>query len=358
MSMWEKPESDILIYTPFMGRVLLGTPLVEDNPRRTPTLATDGRTIWFNREFCEARNEAQRCGLWVHECLHILLGHNVRRGAREQSKWNRACDYEVNQYVLAAGYALPPSCLYDPKYDGMDAETIYELLPDDPCYCGCAVMDMTGENGRPLTPEEMKAVRESVEKLQAASRWGNMPDVLERALERAIRPRYTAADRIAQWLDPLLIEAEDWTRPHRDYPDEYLPSRQIERRGHIAVAIDTSGSINDSQLKQFVDECGGVLERAGRITVIYADAAVASVVECTSLSDLELAKPKGGGGTDFCPALARAASLEDVAGCVYLTDGAGTFPASCAVPVLWVLTTDCAVPFGARAVLRGESDNA
>jgi len=60
----------------------------------------------------------------------------------------------------------------------------------------------------------------------------------------------------------------------------------------------------------------------------------------SSLRDIP--RPKGGGGTDFCPffdAALEAWSRDQEAVCVYLTDGYGSFPSEAPqLPVLWVIT--------------------
>ena len=50
---------------------------------------------------------------------------------RAHKKWNYAADFAINLEIKDMGYALPSQVLYDTKYREMNAEQIYDLLPDD-----------------------------------------------------------------------------------------------------------------------------------------------------------------------------------------------------------------------------------
>ena len=103
---------------------------------------------------------------------------------------------------------------------------------------------------------------------------------------------------------------------------------------------------------KFGGEVLGILRAYPHLTGVlyYADAALHGPF---MLSD-PLPPPVGGGGTDFRPffeAVDQAASPFGDGVCVYLTDGAGTFPAEPPpLPVLWVVTPGgrdlAAFPFG------------
>ena len=98
-------------------------------------------------------------------------------------------------------------------------------------------------------------------------------------------------------------------------------------------------------------ECRAILDLAGvTAIVISADAAVSQVLQPGEPFPIEL---KGGGGTNFAPALKEAENHEPN-GIVYFTDGDGTFPKSCLYPVLWALTKPHAVPFGEKILLEGD----
>jgi predicted metal-dependent peptidase len=113
--------------------------------------------------------------------------------------------------------------------------------------------------------------------------------------------------------------------------------------GPLAVVIDTSGSCDDTLVAQFGGELRGIFDdlSPARLTVLYADSRVAGR-EVFLPGDFVTLDPVGGGGTDFCPALAELEDEDDPpVAVVYLTDLYGTYPnAEPPFPVLWATTTN------------------
>ena len=106
--------------------------MVEDNSQ--PTFCTDGETLWVNTEFSKKYSPKVIRTIHVHEVLHCLLQHPMRRGDREHDLFNQACDYAINllimQYSGENGYyfELPPGALFNYQYKNKAAEEIYDLL--------------------------------------------------------------------------------------------------------------------------------------------------------------------------------------------------------------------------------------
>lgn len=90
--------------------------------------------MWYAKEFIASLSDpGERIGFLCHEAMHLAMGHPYpwRRGRRKPFRWNAACDYVVNSILVEAKIQLPPHALYDPKFKGMTAEQVYELLPED-----------------------------------------------------------------------------------------------------------------------------------------------------------------------------------------------------------------------------------
>ncbi|WP_348252684.1 VWA-like domain-containing protein [Trichocoleus desertorum] len=111
----------------------------------------------------------------------------------------------------------------------------------------------------------------------------------------------------------------------------------------VFVAVDTSGSIDQRQLRLFLSEVQGILGTYPHLQcdLYYADAEIYGPYVLDP--DVELPAPKGGGGTSFVPFFQQVAEQWDgmtMGVCIYLTDGYGQFPtdAPCS-PVLWVVTS-------------------
>lgn len=317
----EKLKTDVLLYSPFLARVLLSLPLEATD--MVPTAGTDGRKIYYNEKYMDGLTHGEACGVLVHECLHVLLGHHVRAGHRKHERWNIAADYELNPYVLEAGYQLPKGVLLPPpEFEDKDAEYIYERLPKN---CGGPWDKVTA------SPGDAQALKDEWKKIVAATSWGNAPARIRRAMSEAVTPKRTVADVLAARLAKTLdFDSETWAPPSRRWTG--LPSYEDKADGYVVFCIDTSGSMDENDVRQCVSQALGVAALS-RLDVVWADAAVAGIVEnVTSLRDIS--EPKGGGGTDFRPALAEAHKRQpDVV--VYMTDGEGTY-GDAVENVVWV----------------------
>jgi len=112
-----------------MASMLLRHKFVELSPEECPTMATDGKRIFYNSEFVLAVTEIQVMGVMVHEGLHVVWEHPLRRGNRHFKVWNYATDYAINGFmVYEMGFDLPEGGLWDEQYRGMSAEAIYREL--------------------------------------------------------------------------------------------------------------------------------------------------------------------------------------------------------------------------------------
>ena len=114
---------------PGYAAIVFGLPFVETT--RTPTMATDGRSIFYNREFVRTSTDSELLAVLFHEGLHVSLGHHLRRGSIDPKTWNVAADYAINLIVRRAGLTLPKGALLDDKYRDLTAEQIARLLKQE-----------------------------------------------------------------------------------------------------------------------------------------------------------------------------------------------------------------------------------
>lgn len=94
-------------------------------------------------------------------------------------------------------------------------------------------------------------------------------------------------------------------RLNRRQPENYKIAGELpDRKRHIVVVIDTSGSMSDETLSQVMSELYSVLQKLGNLafTIIECDAEVQRVYDVTNLRDLKF-NLTGRGGTEFSPAI-------------------------------------------------------
>jgi len=118
-----KARGELILTQTFYG-VLVGQ--VEPKPSRAfPTMATDGKTHYYNPDFVNSLPQVELLGVQAHESEHDARRHHTRRGGRDPVEWNISTDYAINIDLVDAGFKLPKGALVDPKYRGMSAEDIY-----------------------------------------------------------------------------------------------------------------------------------------------------------------------------------------------------------------------------------------
>jgi predicted metal-dependent peptidase len=310
------------------------------------TAATDGRDIFWNREFLARLTPAEVDGVLLHEILHAALLHIPRRGPRDPLLWNIACDIVVNGIVDGAHLTLPKGAVRKKEWEKLAVEEVYALLDKNavqitlPENWADLLEPGTGEH-EALTAHWKQAIAQA-KTLTEAMRQGKLPAGLDRELGGLEPARLNWRSYLWRYLvrTPTDFSELDRRLIYRGLYVETLQSDFVR----VFVCIDTSGSIGLAELKLFVGELLGILSAYPHIQadLWWADADVYGPHHLESVGD-EIPRPKGGGGTDFCPffkAVEKKVAEEGIpdALCVYLTDGFGTFPdPPPALSTLWVV---------------------
>jgi predicted metal-dependent peptidase len=136
------------------------------------------------------------------------------------------------------------------------------------------------------------------------------------------------------------------------YPS--LRSAQI----NVTVVLDTSGSMTDEELQEFVSEIDAIkAQMRARIVLHACDAQLAVDGPWLYEPWEELALPRefvGGGGTRFTPVFEWLEAQDQSPDLlIYFTDADGEFPAGEPLfPVLWLVKGKQQTPWGQRIQLN------
>lgn len=144
-------------------------------------------------------------------------------------------------------------------------------------------------------------------------------------------------------------EESTFRRRNRRYGLLY-PGRRVKVKSVIAVPVDTSGSVSDKALRQFLSEIEAIAEAGVDVIVIECDSVISNVYK---FEPGKIPQVKGRGGTSFEPAFKLVESEEFIAeygeidGLIYLTDGGdyGELVEEPNFPVLWALLPHCSVRY-------------
>jgi len=324
----------LLLKAPFFGN--LATRLQLTNADEwCPTAATDGRKFYYNSEFIKSLPAKQVEFLVGHEVLHAVYDHMGRRGDRDPRLWNIADDYCVNQDLIdqRIGDFIPVG-LHDDKYQGWSAEEVYddlyknaEKINIDDLVDRLIDEHLDGEGdgqdgegddkegddkskGRPkISEEEKKQIREEMKEavLQAAQASGadKLPSGVRRLINNLTNPQLNWRELIQQQIQSQVKSDYSWMRPSRRgwHVDSVLPGSDLAESIDVCIAIDTSGSMGDDQLKDLLSEVKGIMESYDdfKLRVWTFDTEVYGMQEFTpdNAEDIVNYEMKGGGGTDF-----------------------------------------------------------
>jgi len=354
------------------------------------TAATDGRNFYYNSRFIKMLRPKEIEFLFGHEVLHCVYDHFGRRGERDPQLFNIANDFCVNADLIKhhVGEKITTvPCLYDPKYDGMSSEEIYDILYEkaDKIDIGKLLDQMIDEHldgegdsdgdcdgedgkgkGRPkLTAEERQAIKDEIKEAMLAAAAtvdgaGNLPAGVKRLIQELTEPQMNWRELLRMQLESTIKSDYTWMRASRKgwHMDAVMPGMKLDPMIDIAVALDASGSISETMLKDFLGEIQGIMESfpAYRIHVVTFDTEAYNPVQYDSenLDDICDYEIKGGGGTDFdCIFNYLKANEIEPKRLVVFTDGYpfGSWGDENYADTVWILhgTTTIVPPWGQHA---------
>lgn len=339
---------------PYLASALYALTVVASHS--VPTMGVDRHwRTYVSPAFVDATPVAELAGVWLHEVAHLLRDHHGRADLlpaaeqRDRRRVNVAQDCEINDDLLSDGLALPAGRM-EPGHFGLREGQVFEAylphLPASPPELDCG----SGAHGIPgpwelggatgparLGPVEAEALRRhTAEAMRAHQRArGTLPAGWQRWAQEVLEPRVDwrralsgAVREAAAWAGGAI----DYTyrRPSRRTPalrGVVLPSlrRPLPR---VAIVVDTSGSMGETELAAALGEVTGVLREVGvrgnRVGVLACDADVHTVARVTNAEQITLA---GGGGTDMRVGIEAALAMPDRPSVVIvLTDGFTPWP--------------------------------
>lgn len=352
--------------SPFFGTLCyFAQTIVTD---RVPTAATDGKNLFFNPRYIADLSERELDGLLLHELLHAALQHVSRRRERDDVLWNVAADIVVNGIVAQQdGIVLPPHPVREEDLEDHAVEEVYVLLSNEPAYqhlrdLADAWRDLlkppqgaAGGTGIDLERHWRQALRQAgAMQRRSGNGHGSLPDGMERHMGDVLEPQMDWRALLWRYLvrAPFDFDRLDRRFVHRKLYLEALDADTLD----VAICIDTSGSISEQVLDQFLGEVRGILRSYPHLQarLYYADADLYGPFPVTTE---EIPTPVGGGGTSFIPFFetiddAPTDLVKPTPVLVYLTDGYGAFPSERPpqADVIWVVTPGGlqseAFPFG------------
>ena len=324
-----KARVKLLLHHPFFGNLATRLKIV-DASDRIPTAAVDGRNLFYNDEFVSKLSDGELIFLIAHEVMHCVYEHMLRRGEREPQVWNMAADYVINNGLIRdriGDVIKVVPILADRQYDGMTTDEVYDKLMENAVTIKMTLdthLDLEGEGagdsedgegdgksgiGKKLTEEERKALRDElkdavIQAAQAAGA-GNLPTGVDRIVKNITDPKMPWQELCRIQLTSMIKNDYSFTRPSRKswHTGAVLPGMLPAEEVDVCIAIDTSGSISNDMVKDFLGEIQGIMGTfdSWNIKIWCFDTQVYAERDFSSDAGDDIAdyEPQGGGGTMF-----------------------------------------------------------
>ena len=366
-----KISKELMLREPYYGffLIMLNKMWRKDLPTAGVSKNGINYQLAINEEFWTSLSEKHQMGLLKHELLHIAFGHLVSFGSfRNKKLANVAMDMEINQYI-DPDY-LPDGGIDINNYEDLNLDRkagcryYYDKLQqlkdekDKDGTCGNEEMDKlldcidngdvpdhsTWEEFDDLSEAEKKLIEKQLQKVlsdakeQTIKKRGNVPGEIEGVIiiEEIVKPKFDWRSYVRRFsgTSTKVFTKKIRRKENRRYDEN--PGLKIKMKQHMLLAIDTSGSVSDTELNEFMNEIHHIYKAGVDITIVQCDTSINSIEEYKGKNELNV---KGRGGTEFDPVLDYYnANQKKYTSLVYFTDGECYTSVKPKGRILWVLS--------------------
>ena len=366
-----KISKDLMLKEPYYGffLIMLNKVWRKDLPTAGVSKQNINYQLAINEEFWTGLSDDHKMGLLKHELLHIAFGHLVSFSSFSNKKLaNVAMDMEINQYIedswLPEGgikledYAdlkldKKAGCRYyydqllrlqdEKDKNGTTGNDAMDKLLDN-VASGDIPDHSTWEEFDDMTDAEKKLIEKQVQKIlqdakeQTVKKRGNVPGEIDGliVIEEITKPKFDWRGYIRRFtgVSTKVFTKKIRRKENRRYEDN--PGLKIKMRQHMLLAIDTSGSVSDTELAEFMNEIHHIYKAGVDITIVQCDTSIRSIEPYRGKNEINVL---GRGGTEFDPVLDYYnANLKKYTSLVYFTDGECYTSVKPKSKVLWVLS--------------------
>lgn len=366
-----KISKELLLKEPYYGFFLLMLNKFWDNNIPTACVGKNGINyqLRINEEFWTSLEDPKKMGLLKHELLHIAFNHlTMHFNFSDKRLANVAMDMEINQYIDSnmlpkGGITIEnypelnlnerAGCRY--YYDklrqaqddkdkkgtsgslGMDKLLDSLANGENPTNHDWEVFDGLGEAERKLIDKQTQRVLNQA-KEQTVKRQGTVPGEIESQiiLEEILPPKFDWKEFIRRFtgISTKVFTKKIRRKENRRFSDN--PGLKIKMKQHMLLAIDTSGSVSDEELKEFMNEIHHIYKTGVDITIVQCDTEIRSIEPYKGKFELGVI---GRGGTYFDPVLQYFnENFKQFTSLVYFTDGEAYASIKPRGNVLWVIS--------------------
>ncbi len=349
MSRFSQAKAKLLIEKPYFGNLAAALELHENSDLRS--FYSNGTVFEYNSEYIQSLSIDELCFALANGAMHSALLHKNRQQNRLSWLWQKATDYAINSMLVQNDLELPPDVNFERRFKRMYAEEIYAILQDE--------IDHKDEYEHEMQEDVLKEEKFAQLAHQTAIKadsYDELPEDIERFFSLNLVSRIDWREKLHHILDRHFKDDYRTMPPSKKllYSGIYLPSLYSEKL-FLVVAIDSSGSVDETLLGQFIDELESLLLSFCDVSIelLICDDKIRSHTSITS-QELNTYELKGGGATSFVPVF-EYIERENLT-CkllIYFSDLDATFPKQePEYETLWVSPKEADIPFGELLLLE------
>ena len=361
-------KNKMLVKYPFFGTIIASVHYVEDE--NIKTAETDGKMIYYNPFFLEKLEPLQQTFVLAHEVCHIAFNHISRSFGKDMDTWNIATDAVINQFLKRDGLEMTNGAINIPQAINYDAEQLYEKLLKDKTikkhghdthsmWVKVANKDKQNNNqSNNQNISEKEAFKKNLEEKK------KILEEFKKSIINDATNRGTTTNSITRRIDDIGITKPliDWRYVLKEtikYEVDYSYKNATIEDGvvtanleelpiaEVEIVLDTSGSINEDLLKNFLRECKNILMHS-KLKIGCFDTKFYGFNEIKCEKDIDEMKFIGGGGTDFNVAVR--AFTRCVANKIIFTDGEAPVP-NISCDAIWLVFSNKTInPKGGKVI--------
>ena len=365
-----KISKDLMLREPYYGLFLIKLNKVWRNNLSTAGVSKNNINyqLAINPEFWDSLSDNHKLGLLKHELLHIAFNHlGIFFKFSDRKLANIAMDMEINQYIH--NDYLPEGGINIDNYQDLKLDRkagcryYYDKLrdlkdqKDKTGTSGDDNMDKllddldnnnipdhsTWEEFENLSEAEQKLIEKQAQRLMAEAKEetlkkrGHIPGEIDGLIiiDEILKPKFDWRGYIRRYtgISTKIFTKKLRRKDNKRYSDN--PGLKIKMRQKMLLGIDTSGSVSDNELKEFMNEIYHLHKAGVDITIIQCDTKINNIEDYKGKFEL---KVSGRGGTSFDPVLEYYMQHKEYTSLIYFTDGECNTSLKPNKDILWVLS--------------------
>lgn len=336
------------------------------------TVKEHGITLMYNPEYFRNLSMEEARYAFQHEVFHVALHHCTRRRPSdpgEMAIFNLACDLAVNSLIQEnSGVKAPEGILHPSKLKievGLSVEQYMDILrnmdfppppkpkpesgegdPEDGEE-GEGKGKPGGQGGMPGTFDDHsqwaeseivdEVIRDAIETIKNTNKWGSIGGDVQAIIEAAQKSQVNWRGLLRKYLGqiPSANRTPTYKRPNRRFGYPYSGKKR-EHIDKALFAIDTSGSISDENLSQFLAELNKYVEQYPADLVLFDTTITYGPKPFSKKNNQFTFTGRGGTCVDEVIEMAMEKKYNSV---VFLTDGYFSAPPDPGnLDIVWVIT--------------------